>query len=168
VSISAIFRDMWREVEVLALIDEPVERIFTYLVDPLRWHEFAPACVLRRRIGDGPPTVGARWEAADRIGPFTIRFVDELAALEPNQRVVWLSSAPWNARVEYICAETPGGTMIRARYGGAMSGWMRLLALVPRPVMGWILSQDFRRLRALLAAQHQAARDIVEADLTSG
>jgi hypothetical protein len=58
--------------------------------------------------------------------------------------------------------------MIRARYGGAMSGWMRLLALVPRPVMGWILSQDFRRLRALLAAQHQAARDIVEADLTSG
>ena len=159
---------MWREVEVRALIDEPVERIFAYLADPLRWHEFAPACVLRRRIGDGPSTVGARWEAADRIGPFTIRFVDEMVELEPNLRVVWLSSAPWNARVEYTCEETPAGTVIHARYGGAMSGWMRLVGLVPRPVMGWILSQDFRRLRTLLAAERQAAPEAIEADLTSG
>jgi Polyketide cyclase / dehydrase and lipid transport len=155
---------MWREVEIRALIDEPVDRIFPYLVDPLRWREFAPACILRRPIGNGPVAVGAQWEAADRIGPFTIRFVDELAALEPNQRVVWLSSAPWNARVEYVCVETPGGTLIRARYGGAMSGWMRLVALVPRPVMGWILSQDFRRLRALLGAEQRAASEAVEAD----
>ena len=159
---------MWREVEIRAVIDEPVERIFPYLVDPLRWHEFAPACVLRRRIGDGPLRVGMQWDAADRIGPFTIRFVDELAELEPNQRVVWLSSAPWNARVEYACAETPGGTLIRARYGGAMSGWMRLVGLVPRPVMGWILSQDFRRLGALLGAEHRAATQIVEPDTYPG
>jgi len=159
---------MWREVEVRALIEEPVERIFPFLADPLRWHEFAPACVLRRRIGDGPLAVGARWEAADRIGPFTIRFVDALAELEPNQRVVWLSSAPWNARVEYTCEETPGGTLIRARYGGAMSGWMRLVGLVPRPLMGRILAQDFRRLGALLSAEHRAAPQAVEADSLSG
>ena len=159
---------MWREVAIRAVIDEPVERIFPYLLDPLRWHEFAPACVLRRRIGDGPVTVGARWEAADRIGPFTIRFFDELAALEPNRRVVWMSSAPWNARVEYACAETPHGTLIQARYGGAMSGWMRLIGLVPRPVMGWILSQDFRRLGALLGAEQGSATQIVEVDVQPG
>ncbi|HEX5578563.1 MAG TPA: SRPBCC family protein [Candidatus Limnocylindria bacterium] len=156
---------MWREVEVRAHIDEPVDRIFAYLVDPPRWHEFAPACVLRRPMGNGPVAVGARWEAADRIGPFTIRFVDELAELQPNRRVVWLSSAPWNARVEYVCVETPRGTLIRARYGGAMSGWMRLVGLVPRPVMGWILAQDFRRLGALLGAERQAAPQIVGTDV---
>jgi hypothetical protein len=58
--------------------------------------------------------------------------------------------------------------LIRARYGGAMSGWMRLVGLVPRPLMGWILSQDFRRLRALISSEHQTAREIVHADLTSG
>ena len=82
--------------------------------------------------------------------------------------MVWLSSAPWNARVEYLCVETPGGTLIRARYGGAMSGWMRLVGLVPRPVMGWILSQDFRRLRALLGAEHRAAPQIVDGDVQPG
>jgi hypothetical protein len=39
-----------------------------------------------------------------------------------------------------------------------------LVALVPRPVMGWILSQDFRRLRALLGAEQGAASEAVEAD----
>lgn len=158
---------MWREVEVRALIDEPIARIFPYLADPVRWHEFAPACVERRRIDAGPIRVGARWEAADRIGPFTIRFVEELAELERNHRVVWLSSAPWNARTEYTCLMTPAGTLIRARYGGAMSGWMRLVGLVPRPVMGWILAQDFRRLRAVLRNRHDGIAEPGESDVAA-
>ena len=152
-----------------AVIDQPVELVFPYLVDPMRWHEFAPACVLRRPLTGGAPRVGARWESADRIGPFTIRFVDELAELEHDRRAVWLSSAPWNARVEYACERVAGGTRIRATYGGAMSGWLRLLAFVPRPMMGWILAQDFRRLGDVLAAAERAPRaGGVEADVRPG
>jgi uncharacterized protein YndB with AHSA1/START domain len=148
---------MWRSTEVNTRIDQPVDRVFAYLVDPMRWHEFAPAVVMRRPIDDGRLRVGSRWRSADRIGPFTFRFIDELAVLEPNRRVVWLSSAPWNARTEYVCSPDGGGTRIRARYEGDMAGWLRLLGAVPPPVMGWILGQDFRRLGRLLAAQASAS-----------
>jgi hypothetical protein len=152
---------MRRQVEVNTSIDQPLERVFAYLADPLRWHEFAPACVYRRQIGNGPPAVGTRWEATDLIGPFPFRFVDELVELEPNGRVVWWSSAPWNARVEYACqVDGDGGTRIRARYEGDISGALRLLVgWLPASVTHWILAQDFRRLRRVLARDLRMVRE---------
>jgi uncharacterized protein YndB with AHSA1/START domain len=151
---------MWRRVEVHTTIDHPVERVFAYLADPLRWHEFAPACVYRRQIGDDPPAVGTRWEATDLIGPFPMRFIDELVELESNRRVVWHSSAPWNARVEYTCQPHPTGmTSIRATYEGDISGSLRLLVgWIPGPLTHWILAQDFRRLRRVLAREFRPKR----------
>jgi len=138
---------MRRQVEVHATIAHPVDQVFAYLADPLRWHEFVPACVFRRQIGDQPPRVGTRWMATDRIGPFRFHFIDELAELEPNRRVVWLSSAPWNSRVEYVCTPAGENTDIEARYEGDISGFLRLLTgWAPPGVVRWILSQDFRRL----------------------
>lgn len=150
---------MWRRVDVNSTIDQPVERVFAYLADPMRWHEFAPACVYRRQIGDDTPVVGTRWEATDLIGPFPFRFVDELTELEPNRRVVWWSSAPWNARVEYDCQpEGNGGTRIRATYEGDIGGSLRLLVgWLPARVTHWILAQDFKRLRRVMARDLQPA-----------
>lgn len=149
---------MWRVIEVNATIDQPVERIFAYLVDPTRWREFAPACVYRRQVGEGPPAIGTRWMATDQIGPFRFHFVDELAELEPNQRVVWLSSAPWNARVEYTCTPADDGTRIRATYQGDVVGFLRILvAWLPTWAFRWILAQDFRRLRRVLAREADEA-----------
>jgi uncharacterized protein YndB with AHSA1/START domain len=146
---------VWRQVEVHTRIDQPVEHVFAYLADPLRWHEFAPACVYRRQIGADAPGIGTRWEATDLIGPFPMRFIDELVELEPNERVVWWSSAPWNARVEYACQpDANGGTCIRARYEGDISGSLRLLVgWLPARLTHWILAQDFRRLRRVLGRQ---------------
>ena len=149
---------MRRHVEVNATIAHPVERVFAYLADPLRWHEFAPACVFRRQIGDELPDIGTRWMATDRIGPFRFHFVDELAELEPNRRVVWLSSAPWNSRVEYVCTPVGESTNVRARYEGDISGFLRLLTWwAPPSVVRWILSQDFRRLDRRLEREQAAA-----------
>jgi hypothetical protein len=143
---------MLRRVEVTATLDHPVERVFAYLADPLRWHAFAPACIYRRQIGEGPPAIGTQWEATDLIGPFPMRFVDELVDLEPNRRVVWWSSAPWNARVEYACeTDGEGGTLIRATYQGDISGSLRILVgWLPPRLTHWILAQDFRRLGGVL------------------
>ena len=152
---------MWRRVEVQAAIDHPVDRVFAYLADPLRWHEFAPACVYRRQIGEDPPGIGTRWEATDMIGPFPFRFTDELIDLEPDRRVVWWSSAPWNARVEYACeTDGAGGTRIHATYHGDISGALRLLVgWLPAWATHWILAQDFRRLRRVLARNLPAASE---------
>ena len=100
----------------------------------------------------GPTQVGSTWEAIDRIGPLTIRFIDELVELEADRRVVWGSSSPWNARTEYVCEAAGDGTRVRARYEGDVSGWLRALAWVPNPVIARVLARDFARLGALLAA----------------
>lgn len=150
---------MWRYAEVVTTLDHPVDAVFPYLADPLRWHRFAPACVFRRRMDEGPVRVGSRWMATDRIGPFRFHFVDQLAKLESNHRVVWLSSSPWNARVEYRCTANGQGTDIRASYEGDVSGSLRF-------VVGWlpawattrILAQDFRRLDRVLRRERQEQR----------
>ena len=150
---------MWRRIVVTARVDHPIERVFAYLADPLRWHEFAPAVVFRRQIGDRPPDVGTRWMATDQVGPFRFPFLDELAELEPMRRVVWISSAPWNARVEYRCTREMDGTRIEATYEGNVVGLLRVLVgWLPTSVFGWILSRDFRRLNRVLAREAQAAR----------
>lgn len=142
---------MWRRIDVDARLDHPIERVFAYLADPLKWHEFAPAVAMRRPLGDGPAQIGSRWAATDRIGPFRIHFTDELVEHEPNRRVAWRSSAPWNAVTTYHCEPVVGGTRVRARYEGDIGGWLRLLGWVPDAVMGWILAGDFRRLQVVLA-----------------
>lgn len=149
---------MWRHVEVNATIAHPVDRVFIYLADPLRWHEFAPACVFRRQIGDQPPRIGTRWMATDRIGPFRFHFIDVLAELEPNRRVVWRSSAPWNSRVEYVCTAAGESTHVNASYEVNISGFLRVLTWwLPMGVVRWVLSQDFRRLDQRLELEATAA-----------
>jgi uncharacterized protein YndB with AHSA1/START domain len=149
---------MWRRIEVNATVDHPVERVFAYLANPRLWHEFAPAVVFRRQIGDLPQDIGSRWMATDQIGPVRFHFVDELAELEPNQRVVWLSSAPWNAQVEYTCTADGGRTRIRATYQGDVVGFLQVLVgWLPTRVFGWILGRDFHRLNRVLSRDVQAA-----------
>lgn len=142
---------MRKRIEIEAKIDHPVGLVFGYLADPLRWHEFAPAVVLRRQIGDGLPTIGTRWTAIDRIGPLRLHFTDQLVAKEQNWRVVWASSAPWNALTEYSCEADGSGTRVRACYEGDVAGWLRILSWVPSAVIAWFLERDFQRLRARLA-----------------
>jgi uncharacterized protein YndB with AHSA1/START domain len=150
---------MWRRIEVNAWVDHPVERVFAYLADPLLWHEFAPACVFRRQIGNQPPDLGSQWMATDQIGPFRFHFVDELAELEPNRRVVWLSSAPWNAQVEYLCTADGARTRIRATYRGDVVGFLKVLVgWLPTRAFGWILARDFQRLGRVLSKEASAAQ----------
>ncbi|MFD4959544.1 SRPBCC family protein [Microbacterium sp. NPDC058389] len=147
-----------RRVVVEATITHPVEAVFPYLADPTRWHAFAPAVVFREQIDDGPPCVGTRWRATDRIGPFRAHFIDRLALLDENRRVVWISSAPWNSRVEYACRPAGTVTHIRAEYVGDLSGALRWQAgWLPGWATHWILAQDFRRLDRVLTRQAQGA-----------
>lgn len=156
---SATGRGWERRVVVDATVHHPVDVVFPYLADPLRWREFAPAAFFREQIDKGPPAVGTRWRATDRIGPFLAHFIDTLEALEENERAVWLSSAPWNSRVEYACHADGPVTRIHADYVGVLSDAMRWqLGWLPDWATHGILAQDFRRLDRLLTRRASAAR----------
>lgn len=148
---------MWRRVKLDVTIDHPPARVFPWLANPARWPEFAPAVVERRPVDDGPPTVGSRWAAVDQVGPFRIRFNDELVALEPDALVVWDSTTPWNSRVSYRLLPHPDGTRILALYEGDVAGWLRLVALLPTVVLARILRRDFHGLQRCLVEENQGA-----------
>lgn len=144
---------MWKRIEVDARLEHPVERVFAYLADPMKWHDFAPAVIMRRPISGGPLRIGSRWASTDRIILFDIHFIDELVEYEADRLLAWSSSAPWNALTTYACEPIEGGTRVRATYEGDVSGWLRVLSYVPDAILGWVLAGDFRRLRRLLAAE---------------
>ncbi len=147
-----------RRVVVDATVNHRIETVFPYLSDPTKWHDFAPAVDFRRQLDDGPIRVGTRWMATDRIGPFRVHFIDLLESLDENRRVVWLSSAPWNSRVEYACEETGEMTRIRADYAGELSDSLRWqVGWLPGWATHRILAQDFRRLDRLLTREARAA-----------
>ena len=150
---------MWRRVVLEVWIPYPRSRVFPYFADPGTWPDWAPAVEVRRRVGEGPTIVGSRWSAVDRIiGPFRVRFEDVLEVVETDERVVWHSTSPWNSRVEYACAAERGGTRVRADYGGDVTGWLRLVALLPTFVLARILMRDFTGLRRVLEAEDRAHR----------
>ena len=150
---------MWRRVELDVVLEHPPERVFPWLADPASWPAWAPAVVERRRIGDGAAIVGSQWASVDRIGPFRVRFTDELVELQPDRLVVWDSTAPWNSRVAYRLVPHADGTRILARYEGNAAGWLRLVALLPRVILARILMRDFHGLGRLLATEASEVTD---------
>jgi hypothetical protein len=154
---------VWKRVVVDASLPYPPDRVHPYLADPARWPEFAPAVAFRQRIGHGPPEVGSRWWAVDRIGPFRVRFADVLESIVPGERVVWHSTSPWNSRVEYVCTPEGGGTRVHATYEGDIAGWLSLTAFLPDSVWRRILRRDFDGLTRLIDAAdgREAARAVV-------
>jgi hypothetical protein len=150
--------DRWvRHIVVDAVVNHRIEAVFPYLASPTQWHHFAPAVAFRKQMDAGPPDVGTTWMATDRIGPWRIHFIDRLEVLESNRRVVFLSSAPWNARVEYACAESGERTRIRADYEGALSDSLRWqVGWLPGWAWHGILARDFRRLDRVLTLQARA------------
>jgi len=147
-----------RSIVVDATVNHRIDAVFAYLSNPTKWHDFAPAVEFRKQIDAGPPLVGTRWMATDRIGPFRAHFIDQLDLLDENRRVVWLSSAPWNSRVEYACEATGTGTRIRAEYVGELSDSLRWqIGWIPAWAWHLILAQDFRRLDRLLTRKARAA-----------
>lgn len=136
--------------------DAPVERVFPYLAEPSRWHEWVAAVEERRQVGDGPVGVGTTWRSVDRIGPMRIRFTDELVDLEANRRVAWRHSAPWNAVTEYVCEPETGGARLTVHFEGRLSGRLWLLDLLPDRLAARAVVRDLDRLRKILTADATA------------
>jgi uncharacterized protein YndB with AHSA1/START domain len=133
-----------------------VERVFPYLAEPEKWLEYVPALVERTRIDPGPLGPGSRWRSVDRVGPFRVHFVDELVALEPDRRVEFRQSAPWNSRVEYRVDPDGGATIVHVEFTASPSGRVAWLGLMPDALATRIFRRDMEGLATVLAATDAA------------
>jgi uncharacterized protein YndB with AHSA1/START domain len=131
---------------------QPAERVFPYLADPSTWRSWSPAVVERRRIGEGPIVVGARWTSIDKVGPFRIQFTDELVEFEPDCRVVFRHSAPWNGQTAFVCERRQGATLVRAALDARPRGLLTPLRLLPDSLASRVWKSDFERLESVVTA----------------
>ena len=59
------------------------EDVFSYVADPSHHPEWIESVVSVRREGDGPLAAGSRVVATRRVGPWELRYTEEMAELNP-------------------------------------------------------------------------------------
>jgi uncharacterized membrane protein len=59
------------------------EDVFAYVADPVHHPEWMASVVSVRPLDDGPVAVGSRALAPRRVGPWKVRYVEELVELRP-------------------------------------------------------------------------------------
>jgi uncharacterized protein YndB with AHSA1/START domain len=69
-------------VESIEIARRPVD-VFSYVADPSHHPEWMQSVVSASREGDGPLTVGANVPATRRVGPWTLRYREEMVELDP-------------------------------------------------------------------------------------
>jgi uncharacterized protein YndB with AHSA1/START domain len=131
--------------------DHPVHEVFPYFAEPEKWLEYTPALVERTRLDEGPMRPGAIWRSVDRLGPVRVEFTDELVAVEPNRRVLWKQSAPWNSKAEYRVEADGEATVVHVHFEGIPTGNIRWLRLFPDWLSTKVYLHDMKTLAGVLA-----------------
>jgi uncharacterized protein YndB with AHSA1/START domain len=130
--------------------EHPVELVFPYLSEPEKWLEYVPALIERTRLDDGPVKPGSLWKSADRVGPMTVEFTDELVDLEVNRLVRFRQSAPWNSVTDYKVRDEDGAAIIDVQFEGKPSGKLWWLGLIPDRLSSKIYKDAFADLGKVL------------------
>ena len=133
----------------------PVAQVFPYLAEPERWLEYVPALIERTKLGEDPVGPGTKWKSVDRVGPLRVEFTDELVEIEPNRRVVFKQSSPWNSQVEYRVEADGDSTVLHVHWEGKLEGKIRWLDLMPDSWATKIFTNDMRRIGDVLQAKSQ-------------
>ena len=132
--------------------EHPIHKVFPYLAEPERWLEYVPALIERTKIGDGPVGPGTKWRSIDRVGPLKVEFTDELVELEPNSRVVFRQSSPWNSLVEYRVEADGDRTVLHVHWEGKLEGKIWWLDLMPDSWATKVFMTEMKRIGDVLDA----------------
>ena len=132
-------------------VAHPVHSVWPYLAVLEKRSEFVPQLDEMIRIGSGPVGVGAEWRSLGRIGPWKVSATDTLTDYEPESLVAWDTSEPWNAHTEYqLESINDRESVIHLDFEAHPSGWLRLMDWVPDSMLKQAMTNDHRRIEAIL------------------
>ena len=122
------------------LIGRAPEVVFEHISDPAKLHTWQTNTVSAVQEGDGPMGVGTKLREVHRMpGGKKAESVVEIAEFEPNRTVALrvIEGTPIHGRI--TLAPDGGGTLLRFRVYGQLTGSTRAL----QPLLGLVLRRQF-------------------------
>lgn len=115
--------------EASIVIARPVSRVFAYMDDITREHEWQPHLVEAEQIPDGPTTVGTLKRYVSEFMGKKLRNTYVVQAYEPDRRVVCESTedSVLSATTEIRWENAGGATRVTMSMDGSASGPLRLV-----------------------------------------
>jgi uncharacterized protein YndB with AHSA1/START domain len=143
--------------EIVATIEisRPPEDVFAYAADPTHHPEWIETVVSARHEKVGPLTVGSKVLAIRRVGPWTVKYAEEMTEFQPPR--TWANHGvgriPVIAYARGLIEPLDGGTRSRLTIGCEFRGHGigKLLA----PILA-------RRLTKLLPKDQQKLKEVLE------
>jgi carbon monoxide dehydrogenase subunit G len=111
----------------------PRQEAFDYVADWGRQAEWDPNTVSSRRVGEGAPSIGARYALEVKMGPRTVPMEYRITELSPPERVVLVGegSGVWSEDV-ITFSDTATGTRVDYQAEIRLSGLLGLM----EPLLG--------------------------------
>lgn len=140
-----------------AIIERPVEEVFTFIADPVNDPRWCPPVLQAEQIDGNGPAVGARYRQVVKPGPKKLTNTVALTAYQPNQSVTWKGS---NGMMDFQgCYEVEslnGGASTRVFMSSnlELKGIFRLLKPFLQRASESMAEEEFQNLKQLLESGH--------------
>jgi uncharacterized protein YndB with AHSA1/START domain len=141
------------EFEIVTVIDQPVDKVFAFLVDPSKIADWTPGVTEARQTSDGPLRVGTSVQFTGKFLGRGFESLSECTEYVPNQKFASkTTSGPIHLEVDYTLEPVDGGTRLVTVYRGESRGFFKLA----EPVIVRLTKKHFEtaqeNLKALLEA----------------
>lgn len=114
-------------------INRPIDEVFALWADVEGYPRWADPVVERRKLTDGPVSVGTKFRAIDQWPGRRVEFEMEITEFVPNERLGARWSEPMEGEWSSELTETPDGTRLHFEIEMRLPLAMRLLS----PIMKW-------------------------------
>jgi dehydrogenase/reductase SDR family member 12 len=117
-------------------IDRPIEEVFAFTADFANAEKWDPGVASSRRIDDGPPGAGARYQLMVAFGSSEIPMVYEITEWDQDERVVLFGKGDTLEAVDEIRFQSSdGGTRVDYTAELTFTNWFRFIVPLMSPAL---------------------------------
>ena len=149
-------------VEESGVIDQPTEKVFNYVADPVNLPNWSGAAVEVRDLKQNIPGKSGEDDRFTPVHKFLGRRIEEhveVTAYEPNRHLRhWSTGGPMPLEIDYLFEEVSGGRRLTVSMDAQPAGFLRLIGPVFGRAVKRQIRNDLKTLKGLLEAQEVLTR----------